>query len=61
MKRKTEIKTEVLPMPNSTEPERYMVLTQYTDGGMTHTDDNDGNGYTLEEAQDAACKVHGIK
>ena len=41
------IKT-ILPMPGTN---LFMIQTQYAKGGMIYTDDNQGKGYTEEEAQ----------
>lgn len=60
MKAKAELKTEILPLYGSEKDAGlYMVLKQWTDGGLITTDNNDGKGYTLEEAQNITINLHG--
>lgn len=53
---KTKFKTiiEVLHIPNRDE---WMIQRQYSDGGLILTDDNDGRGYTEDEAHEKAFKL----
>ncbi|MCZ7635724.1 MAG: hypothetical protein M5U12_06580 [Verrucomicrobia bacterium] len=47
---------EELPLSGSTET-KYAVLTQYLDGGVIHTDNNNGHGYTAVQAGQVARRT----
>jgi hypothetical protein len=53
MKTKQNIVSMVVPMPNS---DLFMVQNQYVKGGAITTDNNNGKGYTLEQAQEKTIK-----
>lgn len=44
---KIKITQQVLRIPNT---DKWMVQKQYLEGGTIHTDDNNGKGYTEDEA-----------
>jgi hypothetical protein len=55
---KSSFKTvrRILPMPNAA-TERYIIQCQYSKGGIIFTMNNNGTGYTLEEAQSAVAQM----
>jgi hypothetical protein len=54
MKRKAEIRTQVVGMIAKG---RFAVLTQYVYGGPITCDDNNGKGYSAEEASALSAKL----
>lgn len=59
MKTTTKLKVNITTMPNGTEVggRIYMVQIQYTPNGLIFTNNNNGKGFTLEEAQDIAFGI----
>ena len=63
MKMKLQHTVRVIPMPVAKlcgmvrEGEWFMLQAQYVDGGAVFTNDKDGRGYTLEEANALAQAI----